>query len=357
MKANFHMPRSRLRRIPGSPIAAMLIACLMTAPLVGLAQTSGGGAPAGPPAASASASAEVKDPKKEEAAVRYARGIELYKEENYKAALVEFKKAYELTGTYKVLFNIGQVCYQLQDYVCAVTSFEGYLSRGGPELGEKRRDEVNAELKKLRPRIAEVTIVTNVPGVDITVDDIPRGKTPLPAIRLSAGSHRLTAIKEGKVAVTQSFDVAGADKPTIKLDLVDTTGKSVVVRERIGDTSKWTTLSFVGLGAGGAMLVAGGVTGVLALRAASDLDNKNYVGEPTDDAKDKRSQVKSLRLATDILIAAGVVTVGTTLVLTLTRKTEAPSTTTTPGPAARRDGDVKVGLGIGPGSFLIHGEF
>jgi len=335
-----------------SSLSAALIVAVMSSPSLGLAQTAAptGAAPAGP-----SVPASPADAAKEEAATRYARGIELYKEENYKAALVEFKRAYELTKAYKVLYNIGQVCFQLQDYVCAVTSFEQYLERGGVEVPEKRRDDVNADLKKLRPRISDVTILTNVPGVDITIDDVPRGRTPLSAIRLSAGGHRLTAIKEGKVAVTQSFEVAGADKPTIKIDLVDTAGKSVVVRERVGDTSKWTTLSFVGLGAGGAMLVAGGVTGVMALRASSDLDNESYVGEPTAEAKSLRSRVKSLRLATDVLIAAGVVTIGTTLVLTLTRKTESSSTTTTTG--AARTGDVKVGLGIGPGSFMIKGEF
>lgn len=319
-----------------APLAATLIAAIVTAPLGALAQ------PAPAPAV---------DPKKaatEEAATRYARGIELYKEENYKAALVEFKKAYELTNAYKVLYNIGQVCYQLQDYVCAVTSFEDYLKRGGDEVPESRRTEVNGELKKLRPRIAEVTITTNVTGVDITIDDIPRGKTPLKPVLLSAGSHRLTAIKEGKVPVTQQFDVAGADKPTIKLDLVDLQGKSVVVRERVGESSKWTGLSYVGLGVGGAMLIGAGVTGAMALSAASDLKNERYVGEPTAEARSLQTRVKTLRLTTDILAIAGVLTIGTTLVLTLSRKTETVS-------AAANKPSVSVGFGLG--SVALQGEF
>lgn len=314
-----------------APICALLIATLLTTPTLGIAQTD-----------------DAKKAANEEASTRYARGIELYKEENYKAALVEFKRAYELTNAYKVLYNIGQVCYQLQDYVCAVTSFEDYLKRGGDEIPAGRRAEVNGELAKLRPRIAEVTIATNVPGVDITIDDVPRGKTPLKPVLLSSGSHRLTAIKEGKVPVTQQFDVAGADKPTIKIDLVDLQGKEVVVRERVGDTSKWTTLSYIGLGVGGALLVGAGVTGVMALSTSADLKNQRYVGEPTDDARSMQNRVKTLRLTTDILAIAGIVTIGTTLALTLTRKTEtAPVAATKPS----------VSLGVGIGSFTLQGEF
>lgn len=299
--------------------------------------------------ATPTSSEDAKKAANEEAATRYARGIELYKEENYKAALVEFKKAYELTNSYKVLYNIGQVCYQLQDYVCAVTSFDEYLARGGTEISEARRTEVNGELKKLRPRIAEVTIRTNVDGVDITIDDIPRGKTPLKPVFLSAGSHRLSAIKEGKVPITQQFEVAGADKPVIKIDLVDLTGKQVIVKERVGDTSKWTTLSYIGLGVGGALLIGGGVTGAMALSSASDLKNQRYVGEPTDEAKSLQTRVKTLRLTSDILIAASVVTLGTTLALTLTRKTETPATTALTKP--------NIAVGIGLGSVSLQGEF
>src|SRR5206468_1906893 len=98
----------------------------------------------------------------EEAAARYKRGTELYAEGNFSAALIEFKKAYELTNAYKVLYNIGQVCYQLQDYVCALTSFEEYLKRGGVNVAANRKAEVEAEIKKLRPRIATCAIKTNV---------------------------------------------------------------------------------------------------------------------------------------------------------------------------------------------------
>ena len=289
--------------------------------------------------------------KTDEAAARYKRGLELYSEDNYKGALLEFRKAYELTNSYKVLYNIGQVCYQLQDYVCALESFEVYLKRGKLELSEKRQDEVEAEIMKLRPRISDVTIITNVPDVDITVDDIPRGKTPLPgAIRLSAGSHRIVAIKGGKIPVTRSIDVAGAEAPTIKFDLVDAGGGNVIVQ---GERSKWTTLSYVGLGLGGALAVSAGITGVLALSASNTLKEKQYVGAPSSDATSTQSRVKTLRVTSDILSAAAIVTIGTTLVLTLTRKTDEQA----PPPKTGSVRPVDIGVSVGFGYVSLQGAF
>src|SRR6478736_4312569 len=100
-----------------------------------------------------------------EAATRYNRGRELYVEENFPAALVEFRKSYELTNEYRVLYNIGQVCFQMQDYVCGLRSFERYLQEGGASIPQQRREEVNADIEKLRARVGYLKIVANVPEV------------------------------------------------------------------------------------------------------------------------------------------------------------------------------------------------
>src|SRR5437660_1118365 len=72
------------------------------------------------------ARAEETDAVRAEASGRFKRALELFEEDNFAAALVELRKAYALTRNYRVLYNIGQVCFQIQDYVCALESFEGY---------------------------------------------------------------------------------------------------------------------------------------------------------------------------------------------------------------------------------------
>jgi Tfp pilus assembly protein PilF len=75
-----------------------------------------------PPAAGAQP-AHGDESKRDEARQRYQRGLQLFNEGNYEAARVEFERAYQLSPSYKILYNIG-LCYeQLGDYVrCSATS-------------------------------------------------------------------------------------------------------------------------------------------------------------------------------------------------------------------------------------------
>lgn len=284
-----------------------------------------------------------------EASQRYQRGTELVKEENYRAALVEFRRSYELTKEYRVLYNIGQVCSFLQDYVCALTSFETYLNKGGTQISDDRKAEVEAQVTKLKPRIGFLDVQTSVFGADVSVDDIPRGKTPLEKpIPLSAGQHKLTVVKEGKVPVTRTFEVAGGDNMPMKVDLMDSAGQQVIVRETgpREPPSKFTALSWIGIGTAGAMAVGAGITGVIALNASNDLKKTQYTGDPSPDATSLQSRVKTMRTISDVLTGAAIVTLGVTLYLTLTRNVEAPPrATASPAPPKPVSFDVQVGLG------------
>src|SRR5262245_48943462 len=65
-----------------------------------------------------------------DATAHFQRALELYQEQDFPGALVEFRRAYELNPSYKLFYNIGQVCYQLTDYACALKNFESYLKEG-----------------------------------------------------------------------------------------------------------------------------------------------------------------------------------------------------------------------------------
>ncbi|HRI72204.1 MAG TPA: PEGA domain-containing protein, partial [Polyangium sp.] len=174
--------------------------------------------PAGsaPPAAAAEPTKEAK----EEASRRFQRGRELFNEGDYRTALVEFRRAYELAPNYVVLYNIGNVQFQLSDYAGALDSFEKYLAQGGANIDPKRKADVDKDIEKLRSRVARVEISTSVPDADVTIDDLPIGKTPFgKSIVLNPGRHRIVAVKEGRVTASQTVDVASGDTPSVKLDL------------------------------------------------------------------------------------------------------------------------------------------
>jgi hypothetical protein len=288
-----------------------------------------------------------------EASARFKRALELFNEDNFAAALIEFRRAYELTRNYRVLYNIGQVCFQIHDYVCALDAFQGYLASGGADVTPERAAEVQRDIATLRPRIGRVTVTTSVPGADVSIDDVPRGMTPLAQpIALSAGRHWVTARKAGMQPATRPVDIAGADALTVELEL------SVVSAEgprddaspgapRPAEPSRWTTLSWVGVGTAGALGVGAAVTGVVALNRSNQLSSTQYVVTPDDHATSLRSQVKTLALASDVLSVAAVATLGATLVWTFTHR---------PAPAAPAPG-VAMGLGVAPGGIVVQGQF
>jgi hypothetical protein len=282
---------------------------------------------------------------KDEALSRWKRGLELYEEQDFPNALIEFRKAYSLAPSYKVLFNIGQVCFQLTDYACALNSFQQYLKDGGNNISTDRRKEVERDLEKLRTRVGSLEIVTNVAGADVLIDDVVVGKSPLAAsIVVSAGRRKITVMKEGNGSETRIVEVAGTDSLRVEVKLAVPTPPPPKPEPPMVTPSKWTTLSFIGIGGAGVLAIAGGVTGILAIRASNDLEAQRFVGnEPPPSFDDKSRKVSNLSLATDVLLGAAAVTLATTLTLTLIRSPKPERAT--------------VSLGVMPAGIVMAGAF
>ena len=67
---------------------------------------------------------------KAQASQHFRRGVELFQEEAFRAALAEFQRAYEIAPDYRLLYNIGQTKLELHDYLGAAQSYERYLQAG-----------------------------------------------------------------------------------------------------------------------------------------------------------------------------------------------------------------------------------
>jgi hypothetical protein len=293
------------------------------------------------------ARADDADPK-DDALAHWKRGLELYEEQDFPNALIEFRKAYSIAPTYKVLYNIGQVCFQLTDYACALTSFKQYLHDGGNNIATDRRKEVERDLEKLKTRVGSLEIVSNIVGADVFVDDTAVGKTPVSALVVSEGRRKITVSKDGFGSATRVVEVAGTDSLRVEIKLADPTpaAKPLPPPPPVVVPSRWTTLSWVGIGAGGVLAIAGGVTGVLALRASNDLEKERFVGsEPSASFESKSQRVSNLSLATDLLLGGAAITIGTTVVLTLIR---------TPRP---EKSPATVSLGVAPAGIVLQGSF
>ena len=293
----------------------------------------------------------------DEARRRFSRGLELYREADYPAALIEFRRAYALIPNYKILYNVGQVCYQLQNYACALQSFEQYLSEGGAEVVAPRSPTVESDIEKLRTRVAKLTIRTNVRGATISIDDVVIGKAPLDAVVVSAGARRISASVDGRPPIVRSVSVAGEENTTIELEFSDSSrgkGDSNVSTANAGRATQssipswpfWLTTAGLAAGAG--------VAGFLATKSNSTLqDQRATFGISHHDLEETQSRASTRALVSDILTGAAVISGGVALYITLSPRKR----TETPPPTSPQAYDPNLRIGVGLNALSVRGSF
>jgi hypothetical protein len=345
---------------PARSIALALALALAVPPVITSSQ----------PAVAAEPTKEAKD----EASTRFKNGLELFKEGDYRAALIEFRRAYELVPNYSVLYNIGQVHMQLQDYAGALTALQGYLTDGGSAIQGDRRAEVEKDVEKLRSRVARIEIITNPADADVTIDDVAVGKTPLAKpVLTNPGRHRISASKAGRTSASRQVEVASSDSIKVTLDLPELTSTEPVkpidqpqqpavqttpVQPQptpVTPPAPQRTIPWAGWVVTGGLTAGAVVCGVLALGAASDLKAKR---EPTsgatrDELDSAGKKTSSFALATDLLGGAAIVAGAVTLYFTV-RTPPAPE-----GAAAKpaTGGIQQVKVGVSPGGVRLVGSF
>jgi hypothetical protein len=293
------------------------------------------------------AAAQPTKEQQQDAATRFRKGLDLAKDGDYRAALIEFRRAYELAPNYNVLYNIGQVYFELQDYPGALNAFERYLSEGADRVPATRRAEVQKDIEKLKARVANLEVACTVPDAEVTLDDVAVGKCPVPKpILVSAGRHKVSVSKVGFTSSTKVVELASGDTLKVSLDPVEqktATPVGPVEPPKVVEVpvqpvqqpppppaSTPVRAAPIAFGVTTGVLTIGAVvTGVLALGASSDLKDQrmspNAMRSSLDSAQTK---TQALALTTDILTGVAVVGLGVTLYTALRKESPpaAPST-------------------------------
>lgn len=275
----------------------------------------------------------------EEGRRHFQRGVQFFKEQDFRGALIEFKRAYEVAPNYKVLYNLGQTSLELQDYAAALSAFRRYLDEGGNDIPQDRQKQVQAEIKKLEGRVARVTVRTNVEGADVLVDDVVVGKTPLASpLVVSAGRRKIAVSKAGSPPQSRAIDVAGGDETTVDLEIAEPTTQVVTQPPPSGENNPPAVVihtapaqapssgggisapTVIGIITTGTLAVGTIVMGSLALVSKSQFDDALNTPGAAAKIADARDKTRTFAVATDIVgattIAAGIVT----LVLAFTTK-------------------------------------
>jgi hypothetical protein len=316
-----------------------------------------------PPLAKAEAQGS-DDADSAKAAVRFQRAVELYREGSFPGALAEFSRAYQLSPSYLVLYNIAQTQYALQDFVGAYKSLVQYMAEGAGQIPADRRAQVDEMTAKLVGRIAHLQIAVNVSGADIRIDDVSVGTSPLPGpVPVNVGTRKVSAAKSGSPDAVRMVTVAGRESVKVEFQMdvpVLSSAKpspsflvpSASLTEKPSTPSAPSRLGLiVSLTTTAALAVGTGVCGYLALGAQKDLDAqlKTYPNT-SKNIEDARTKSKNYGYATDALGAATLLSGGAALYFALSHRGDS---------ATRSSGKTEKPITLAPtlGGMVVQGNF
>jgi hypothetical protein len=288
------------------------------------------------------------------------KGTKLYGEGAYEAALIEFRRAYDLSGNYKILYNIALVSMVTKDFATALKDYQAYLQKGAAEIPAARRADVQKEIDKLVGLVAKLEVV-GPEGAEVRVDDAPVGKLPLAApLVLNPGKHKVTLAKDDRESPAKFVVIGAGEAQRVELSLPEKPAERPVDKPAApapplapvtaapppappkdeAQTPAWPFWA-----ATGALAVGTGVMGGLTLSKYGALKTERDSAQTTTARLgDAASPVKTFAVVSDVLGAVTVVSLGVSIFMTV-RKPGSP-----PPPAA-------TAVRIGPGSVSLSGSF
>ncbi len=289
----------------------------------------------------------------------------------YDEALTQFKKAYEILGSWKVLVNIAICSLKLERDADAIDAYEKYLRLGGQEIDKGERADIERDLTTLRLQLVRLHVELRAPGGTIIDERMDaRGnkivnRYQIPQTTMDLGIHpghhvfmaRLgdqtanweTELSPG-AAVTHKFETSAASSASGTASIGDSTTADEPTRSR--SKKGLRTAGFVSLGVG---VVGLGVGTVFALKSHGKRTEVDDLCPQDLCPVDRRDEITTMQndansagqIAWVGLIAGGVgVATGVTLLVLSGGREKSPNPTA-----------AYVAPWIGAGSIGVVGRF
>ena len=128
----------------------------------------------------------------------YESGRMLFGDNDYKAAALKFRSAYDQAKDARLLWNIA-VCEKAQRHYARVQELvELYIAEGQGVISPAERRDADELLKTVEPLVVRLRVSADQAGAVVAVDGEEVGKTPLAApLRVDVGTHKITLMKAG----------------------------------------------------------------------------------------------------------------------------------------------------------------
>jgi hypothetical protein len=232
--------------------------------------------------------------------------LKLSEEGRYVEALALFQKAYDASPSYVILYNVGRMAALTQDPARAIGAYTCHVEEGGSDVTPERKAEVLAEIARLTQEVGLLRVEVDETGATIEVDGVLAARSPVSKpIPINPGKRRITV--HGSRTTSREVESKKGETQDLSFTL-----------KVIEPPPNGAPFRFPGAVVGSAWVLTGlvsisaAVTGSLALVGAADLEDDTYLGpnrapSPNSDIAEKADRTHALAVATDALIAVGVI--------------------------------------------------
>jgi hypothetical protein len=286
----------------------------------------------------------------EEAKGYFKNGVELIQQSppNYQDAYYQFKLAYEKSHSWKVLGNLGLCAFKLERDGEALQAYTDYLKGGGKSIDSEERKAMerdsllitgNTSVVNLSADVDEATVLDARAGSSVPPQSYKLAAGTL-ALRLRAGTHTLTAsTADGKqqkwdVSITPGqtlehrFDFNAAPVAPAAVAAVPAAAPPpgpapqnppppAPDQSSASGGSNLRMVGFVVGGVGGAALIGGVITGLMANSASSKATDQCQNKVCPTKAESDFNSAKSLATVTNVLLISGGVLAATGVTLVI----------------------------------------
>jgi hypothetical protein len=249
---------------------------------------------------------------------------------DYKSAADRFGRADALVHAPTLVVDWARALQGLGRFVEAHEKYELVLREGvdssSPKSWVRALEEAKKELDALKPRLGWVTVILREPSeATVTIDGIVVPPAALGVKRAAdPGFPEVKATAPGYEPFKQTVTVGPGEEKSLEVTMIKLPEQAAapappsqdVYRGRPSKTRR--IASYVVLGVGGAGLLAGGVTGAMALKKRADLRSECIDSVCRSSSAKKISTYHTYGTVSAATLAIGVVGIGAGVVLLLT---------------------------------------
>ncbi|HEY8087958.1 MAG TPA: PEGA domain-containing protein [Polyangiaceae bacterium] len=153
---------------------------------------------------------------------------------DYKGALVEFQRAYDLSQNPRVLYNVGVAEKLLTHYARAVDAWDRELREGAGKITPGETAELKNAIAIVQQFVTLIDVTASEPDATLSIDDYVVGKTPFVGpVRIDVGKHTLKLSKDGFVDAVQQVDVASNTRTPVSFK-IEPKNKTALVSVTVG---------------------------------------------------------------------------------------------------------------------------